>query len=168
LESLATAATAIAAGEHRTTLPRLQDNLEMARLSDSLRAMLAHLREQSESLREAQDRLDQRVRERTAELVKLQAQLELEVADTMVARDDASKAHEQLALALDASRLALWDFQVERDQIFLSPSWSKMLGGPAVETRIGSANLAQQVPAPHRERVVRHVQDVIAGRAAEY
>ena len=168
LESLADAAQAIARGDHRTTLPRLRDNLEMARLSESLRAMLAHLREQAESLREAQDSLDQRVRERTAELVKLQAQLELEIADTMVARDDAAKAHEQLALALDASRLALWDFDVERDQVFLSASWSKMLGGPAVETRIGSAALAQLVPETWRERVRAHVQGVIAGSVAEY
>lgn len=168
LESLADAAQAIARGELRAALPLLRDNLEVARLSASLRAMVSHLREQSESLREAQDHLDRRVRERTAELVELQAQLELEIADTMVARDDASKAHEQLALALEASRLALWDFDVQRDQIFLSASWSKMLGGPAVETRISSVALAQLVPEPARGRVVAEVQGVIAGKVPEY
>jgi PAS domain S-box-containing protein len=168
LESLAEAAQSIARGEHRVTLPRLSENLEMQRLSEALRAMLSHLREQAESLREAQDRLDQRVRERTAELVKLQAQLELEVADTMVARDDAANSNEQLALALDASRLALWDYDVERDQVFLSPSWSKMLGGPAVETRIGSVALAQLVPEAARGRVAAEVQRVLTGALDEY
>jgi diguanylate cyclase (GGDEF)-like protein/PAS domain S-box-containing protein len=168
LETLARAAADIAAGDHRTTLPRLRDNLELARLSDALRAMLSHLREQAESLRQAQDQLDLRVRERTAELVKLQAQLELEIADTMVARDDVAAANERLALAMEASRLALWDYDVERDQIFLSANWSQMLGGPAAETRITSRALAELVPEADRGRVVAAVQRVVKGEAPEY
>ena len=168
LESLAAAAGAIAKGDHRTTLPRLDDNLEVAKLSEALRAMLAHLREQSESLREAQDHLELRVRERTAELVKLQAQLELEIADTMVARDDVARANERLALALEASNLALWDYDVERDQVYLGASWSQMLGGPAVETRTTSRALAQLVPEPARGRVIDAVQKTISGKQHEY
>jgi diguanylate cyclase (GGDEF)-like protein/PAS domain S-box-containing protein len=168
LESLSRAAASIAAGEHRTTLPRLYDNLEVARLSESLRAMLSHLREQSETLRNAQDHLELRVRERTAELVKLQAQLELEVADTMVARDDVATANERLALALEASHLALWDYDIERNEIYLGITWSQMLGGPAVETRITSRELLQLVPENERPRVLEAFQRAVSGESAEY
>jgi len=97
LEAIADAAKQIADGKPRVALPRLRDNREVARLADALRAMLAHLSAQAESLRQAQDRLERRVHERTAELVKAQAELELEIADTMVAREDAARAREQLA-----------------------------------------------------------------------
>ena len=141
LEALASAAEKVMADEGRAALPLLRDNLEVARLSKSLREMVSHLRGQAETLREAQDRMEQRVRERTAELVELQAQLELEIADTMVARDDAAKAREQLELALSASHLALWDFDVASDRVFLGPTWSQMLGGPALETNCNSRDL---------------------------
>ncbi|HTP63717.1 MAG TPA: diguanylate cyclase, partial [Burkholderiales bacterium] len=168
LEALASAAAEVVAGKQRAALPLLRDNLEVARLSTALRAMLSHLREQAESLREAQDHLDQRVRERTAELVEVQAQLELEIADTMVARDDLAKAHAQLALALEASQLALWDFDVPSDRVFLGPYWSRMLGGPAVETRSSSPELLALVPEDDRARVVAALSAALDGSAPEY
>jgi PAS domain S-box-containing protein len=168
LEALAAAAEAVAAGKHRAVLPRPRDYGEVARLSEALRAMLSHLREQAESLRDAQDRLEHRVRERTAELVKLQAQLELEVADTMVARDDFAKLHAQLALALEASQLALWDLDVPSDRVFLGPYWSQMLGGPAAETRTTSRALLELVPETDRERVRAELRAALAGSADNY
>jgi len=168
LESLAAAASEIAAGKHHAALPRLRDNLEVARLSEALRGMLAHLREQSETLREAQDRLEQRVRERTAELVELQAQLELEIADTMVARDDTSRAHAQLSLALEASQLALWDLDVATDSIYLGPYWAQMLGGPAAATRSTTRELLALVPETDRERVRAALAAALTGAAPDY
>ena len=168
LEALAAAAGEVVAGKQRAALPLLRDNLEVARLSTALRAMLSHLREQAESLREAQDHLDQRVRERTAELVEVQAQLELEIADTMVAREDLAKAHAQLALALEASQLALWDLDVASDRVFLGPHWSRMLGGPAVETRSSSRELLALVPENDRARVVAALGAALSGATPEY
>lgn len=168
LEMLAAAAGEVAAGKHRAVLPRLRDNLEAARLSEALRGMLSHLREQAETLREAQDRLEQRVRERTAELVELQAQLELEIADTMVARDDTSRAHAQLSLALEASQLALWDLDVATDNVYLGPYWSQMLGGPAAATRSTSRELIALVPETDRERVRAALAAALTGVAPDY
>jgi len=168
LEALAEAAQKIADGAPRVSLPRLRDNREFARLADALRAMLAHLEAQAESLRDSQDRLERRVRERTAELVEVQAQLELEVADTMVARDDVAHAREQLALALEASSLALWDFDVAAGQVYLDTHWSRMLGVPAAETRTTSDALLALVPEAERARVVGAARDAVAGRINDY
>jgi HAMP domain-containing protein len=106
LEALTRAAQDIASGNDRAELPPLDDNHEVERLAEALRAMLSRLRSQAESLRDAQDRLQRRVHERTAELVKVQAELQLEVADAKLARDDLARAHEQLALALKEMKKA--------------------------------------------------------------
>ena len=92
LEALTRAAQQIAAGNDRVDLPPLDDNHEVQQLADALRAMLSRLRAQAESLRDAQDRLQRRVHERTAELVKVQAQLQLEVAEAKLARDELARA----------------------------------------------------------------------------
>lgn len=91
LERLTLAAQQIAAGSDRVELPPLDDNREVMRLAEALRAMVARLRAQAESLREAQDRLQRRVHERTAELVKVQAELELQVAEAKLAQEQLAR-----------------------------------------------------------------------------
>jgi methyl-accepting chemotaxis protein len=91
LERLTLAAQQIAGGNDRVELPPLDDNREVKRLAQALRAMVARLRAQSESLREAQDRLQRRVHERTAELVRVQAELELQVAEAKLAQEQLAR-----------------------------------------------------------------------------
>jgi methyl-accepting chemotaxis protein len=100
LEALTRAAQEIARGNDRAELPPLDDNPEIERLARALRAMLLRLRMQAAALEDAQEHLQRRVHERTAELVKLQAELQLEVAEAKLARDDLARAHEELARAL--------------------------------------------------------------------
>lgn len=146
LEALTSAAQEIASGNDRIELPKLADNREIARLAEALRVMLSRLRAQAESLREAQERLQRRVHERTAELVKVQAQLQLEVAEAKLARDDLARAHGQLAMALEASGFTVWDFDVASQRLFLS----------------------EHVPEAERERVSAEIATVLAGERAEF
>ena len=168
LEALTSAAQQIASGNDRIELPQLDGNREIARLAEALRVMLSRLRAQAESLREAQDRLQRRVHERTAELVKVQAQLQLEVAEAKLARDDLARAHEQLAMALEASGFTVWDFDVASQRLFLSAGWSQMLGGPAVETHLLCPSFIEHVPEAERERVSAEIASVLAGERAEF
>ena len=153
LEALTRAAQQIAAGHDRTELPPLQDFGEIARLAQALRAMVARLRAQAESLRDAQAGLQRRVHERTAELVKAQAELELEIAAAGLARDERAHAHAQLALALEASGLALWDYDIARDEMYLSAEWAQMLGAPAQACRMSTESFLGAVPEAARSRV---------------
>lgn len=100
LEALTRAAQEIVRGNDRAELPSLDDSPEIERLAQALRAMLLRLRMQAASLEDAQQHLQRRVHERTAALVKLQAELQLEVAEAKLARDDLARAHEELASRL--------------------------------------------------------------------
>jgi PAS domain-containing protein len=168
LEALTRAAQAIASGNDRAELPPLDDNQEVTDLAEALRSMLSRLRMQAESLREAQERLQRRVHERTAELVKAQAQLQLEVADATTARDELARAHEHLALALEASGLALWDLDVAAQRISLSDGWIRMLGGPAVETHLSLQAFAEVVPAEARTEVWDQLQAALSSTTPEF
>jgi PAS domain-containing protein len=153
LNALTVAAQKVAAGDDRVQLPALEDYEEIARLAGALRAMLARLRAQAESLRHGREELRRRVHERTAELVRAQADLELQVADAKLAREEVARTHEQLALALDASGQALWDYDVARDEMFFSAGWSQMLGGPAVPTRAPTRVFLGLEPGPARDNL---------------
>jgi PAS domain-containing protein len=168
LEALTRAAQAIASGNDRAELPPLDESQEVTDLAEALRAMLSRLRVQAESLREAHERLQRRVHERTAELVKAQAQLQLEVADATTARDDLARAHEHLALAMEASGLALWDLDVAAQTILLSDGWTRMLGGPAVESRLSLQALVELVPAPTRSEVWNELQAALSASTPDF
>lgn len=166
LEELTRAAQDIAAGKARTELPRLRADREVASLAEALRAMLAQLRSQAESLREAQERLQRRVHERTAELVQVQAELELEIADAKLARDDLARAHARLAFALEGSGLSLWDLDVASGLFFLSASAPTQLARDG-EAQIPAESFFARVPDAHRDGVRAAFEAAIAGASGE-
>jgi PAS domain S-box-containing protein len=67
-----------------------------------------------------------------------------------VAESALRTSEERLTRALEASGLALWDFDLESGRIFLSEAWSQRLGGPYEATRTTFAELAQLVPEGER------------------
>lgn len=83
-----------------------QARLQAEQLNSRLAAEVGQRREAEQQLRHNHDQLEQRVRQRTAELERASQAL------------SASKA--QLELALDASELGLWDWNLQTDQVFHS------------------------------------------------
>lgn len=168
LVAIAGAADAISRGRRRVQIPAGGGYSEVDRLSAALRAMLASLSRQEEDLRQAQDKLEARVRERTAELSKAQAEIELEVAEHELARDEASEAKERLSMALDASRLALWDYEVPSGKVYLSEAWSQMLGLPRAPTHTTIGELTGLVPQDERAGVARAIAGAMKGPDPQY
>ncbi len=59
-------------------------------------------------------------------------------------------SEDRLRRALEASGLCLWDFDVKADSVYLSESWSQLLGGPPQVTRTTFTALADLVPESER------------------
>ena len=162
------AADEISLGRRRVQIPSGGGYTEAEQLSTSLRTMLARLSAQEEDLRQAQDRLEARVRERTAELAKARAEVELESAEHKIASEEAAAAKEQLSLALDASRLALWDYDIASGRVFLSATWSEMVGAPSGPTTTSIDELTELVPGPERAGVARAITAAMKGPQSDY
>jgi PAS domain-containing protein len=167
LVALTRAAQKIAAGDDRVELPALDDYEEITRLARALREMLARLRAQSESLRLGREELRRRVHERTAELVRARAELELEVADARLAREELARANERFALALDASGQSLWEYDATSGEMIFSAGWSRLLGGPAIATRAPKSVFLGLVPDGAREQVGAAIDAALEPGAAD-
>lgn len=168
LAEISAAADAISRGSRRVQIPSEGGYTEVERLSSSLRRMLANLTAHEEDLRLAQNRLETRVRERTAELTKARAEMELEAADHAVARDEATAAKDRLSLAMEASRLVLWDYDVPSGKVALSEAWSTLLGGEAVATTETMASLTGLVPEEDRSAVQAAIASALKGPDSSY
>ena len=168
LADISAAAEEISRGSRRVRIPSGGGYAEIEQLAGSLRKMLANLTSQEEDLRLAQNRLEARVRERTAELTKARAEMELEAAEHAVARDEAAAAKDRLALAMEASRLVLWDYDVASGKVTLSEAWSEMLGGPPSATTETMESLTGLVPDEDRPGVTAAIAAALKGPASSY
>jgi PAS domain S-box-containing protein len=71
---------------------------------------------------------------------------------------------ERLNLSLDGSNLALWDWDVLSDHMYLSDRWSLMMGGGQEEMLLSSEELFDSVHQEDRAALKKNLIDVLKGR----
>ena len=75
--------------------------------------------------------------------------------------------HERVTLAMEGSRLAIWDLDLATGEVHLSANWSSMMGGASEESTMPIAQLIERVPAEEQEMCWNAVREVLR-RKAEY
>ncbi len=75
---------------------------------------------------------------------------------------------ERLNLSLDGSNLALWDWDIAHDRIFLSDRWSLMMGGQRQELFLTAEQLFELVHPQDRDSVKANLGSVLKGQAEFY
>ncbi len=83
-------------------------------------------------------------------------------------QEEITRANERLDLALQGSRLALWDADIAGGRIYLSEGWAEMLGDAPRETYTDAASLLEIVHPDDRERVLSQNVAALKGSGPEY
>jgi PAS domain S-box-containing protein len=78
------------------------------------------------------------------------------------------QTQERLNLSLDGSNLALWDWDIDRDWVYLSDRWSTMIGIRKQEMMVRSQELMNTVHAEDQGRVMANLQAAVKGLAEFY
>nr|WP_236600110.1 PAS domain-containing protein [Ramlibacter alkalitolerans] len=91
-----------------------------------------------------------------------------DVTEGQRARAALELSQERLHRALEGSGLALWDLDVPTERIYLSATWSAMLGGPPRETHCSAQELLDLVPGEDLARIQQGLELVLGGRSARY
>ena len=84
------------------------------------------------------------------------------------AESDLGHARARLDFALDASGGAVWDWNLARDEVYLSAGWRKMLGLEARETATNSSALLAMVHADDVAGVKASMRDAVNGASPDY
>jgi signal transduction histidine kinase/CheY-like chemotaxis protein len=77
-------------------------------------------------------------------------------------------SEERQLLALEASELCLWDFDVDSGAVYLSEGWSKQLGGPPEPTQTTVAALFDRVPDAERPALMDALVAALKDPQASY
>lgn len=104
----------------------------------------------------------QRERERTqkllaeldrqnAELDRLRSSVHRESNSRLLAEEALDETRDRLQLAVEAARLALWDWQLPTPQVFLTARWGEMLADVAMEGNWSMADLQARIHPDDRK-----------------
>jgi len=87
-----------------------------------------------EELRQARDELEERVEKRTSELLSAKRLLERQIEEREAVEEELLMSQHRLGLALEASNLGSWDWNIDTDQFYFDQRWSTILGCSLDET----------------------------------
>jgi diguanylate cyclase (GGDEF)-like protein/PAS domain S-box-containing protein len=74
----------------------------------------------------------------------------------------------RLKLALEGSHMAIWDLEVDSGSVYLSETWSELLGGPKLATQSSLRELLRQIPAADRTLVTAAFKQVLQKREEDF
>ncbi|MBS3998255.1 MAG: response regulator [Hydrogenophaga sp.] len=99
------------------------------RLAQDLQRSLNELRVERERTQRLLAELDRQ----NAELDRLRSSVHRESNSRLLAEEALDETRDRLQLAVDAAGLALWDWQLPADQVFLTARWGELIGDIAMD-----------------------------------
>ena len=88
--------------------------------------------------------------------------------DRRRAESDLANARERLSFALEGSNSAAWDWDLRRNEIYLSAGWPQILGAETRETTVTPAALLALVHPDDVGRVQSTIKGALMGVTADY
>ena len=91
-----------------------------------------------------------------------------DISERVRQQEEITRANERLDLALQGSRLAIWDVDIANGRFYLSEGWAEMLGDAPKEAFTDAASLLEIVHPDDRERVYARYLAALKGASPEY
>jgi len=91
-----------------------------------------------------------------------------DVTDIMEAKDQARQAQKRLAIALEASNIGIWDWNLVTKEVYFSPEWKAQIGYDDDELPSTYEQWETRLHPEDREDVLRKVRDCQQGLSEEY
>lgn len=89
-----------------------------------------------------------------------------EITDRKRAEEELARAKERLELALEASSLSIWEYDIRERLVVLDEHWAELIGGAPGETVAAPEELMRRVHPEDAPRMVRAAAATIRGGAA--
>jgi signal transduction histidine kinase/DNA-binding response OmpR family regulator len=130
------------------------------RIALDLQRTLQDLKEERERTRVLMAELDRQ----NHELDRLRSSVHRESNSRLLAEEALDETRDRLQLAVDAARLALWDWQLPSQQVFLTARWGEMLGDIAMEGHWDTRSLLDRVHPDDLARVDAVTRSLLKGQ----
>jgi PAS domain S-box-containing protein len=101
---------------------------EIKILTENFNLMAQALKQKFDELKHTQISLEDRVQERTHELVKLNADLTVQIHERQRIESILREREERYDLAISGTNDGIWDWDLQTNSVYYSPAWMRILG----------------------------------------
>lgn len=108
-------------------------------------------------------RLLSEVERQNHELDRLRSSVHRESNSRLLAEEALDETRDRLQLAVDAAGLALWDWQLPSDQVFLTARWADMLGDISMDGYWDTKSLCERTHPDDRAQLKGLTQSLLLG-----
>jgi PAS domain S-box-containing protein len=158
----------VAAGDLQTRAGRFRVGGELQELAQAFDTMALSL-EQQNNLRNAAEReLEHRVAARTAELAQVNRALQEQIAERSSIAAALQASNERLDLVLRGTNDGIWDWDIIRGEVYLSPRWKEMLGYADHEMPSAFKEWETRIHPDDRTRALATLNDCLAGKSPSF
>jgi PAS domain S-box-containing protein len=158
----------VAAGDLRTRAGPMYGGAEFRELALAFDTMAGSLEKQSVLRDAAEQELEKRVEQRTAELGETNAKLQQEVGERSRIEAELRLTNERLDLAQRGTMDGIWDWDLVTGQMYFSPRWKEMLGYRDDEIGDRFKEWETRLHPEDRDRALEAIRDYFGGKRATF
>ena len=158
----------VATGDLRTRAGPLHGGGELRELAQAFDTMAVSLEKQRGERDAAEQELERRVEQRTAELEEANQKLQKEIAERSRIEAELRVSNERLDLALKGTTDGIWDWDIVTGRIYFSPRWKEMLGYADNEVGDTFKEWETRLHPDDRTRAFATIEDYFSGKRAAF
>jgi PAS domain S-box-containing protein len=119
-----------------------------------------------QQLQEANERLERRIEERTAELQQANELLQAELEQRRQAEEELRASKERFELVVRGAGVGIWDWDIRTGKMYYSPRWKMLFGYEENEIGDGFDDWTMLLHPDERDRFVKFQEDFLAGTSS--
>ena len=154
--------------EAPTGLAKKSRIAEINTLTVNFQLMLLALQEKFLEIQHTNESLENRVRERTQELHKKNQDLSAEILQRRRIESILSDREERYALAISGTNDGIWDWDIQTNQVYYSPTWMRIIGYEDNPLPHTLSTWSDNIHPDDLEATVRDVEAHLAGKTERF
>ncbi|MGB3510677.1 MAG: response regulator [Microcoleaceae cyanobacterium] len=142
--------------------------VEIHTLTANFQSMVRALQQQFTEIQDTNESLEQRVEERTEELYKKNQDLAAEIIQRRRVESLLSDREERYALAISGTNDGIWDWDIQTNQVYYSPTWMRILGYEDNPLSHTLSTWSDNVHPDDLESAIKDIETHLEGKTALY